>query len=209
MRHTWWISVGLVSMAWACTVSTQPQPSGTPPPHPYVQPAGPTPMAAAAGTTPAATPVDRGGPGIPAPPPGTTTKPTVPAPATPYDKPATKPPDLTTTKPAPATPYDPPGTATKVRPAGTTTSAPPPPPAGGGTENPDGKAAGAPCSMAKECQSNICEGQGCGYNAGRCAPSNRRCTRDLVAYCSCSGQTFGASGTCPGRIYRHKGVCKK
>ncbi len=197
MTRHWWIYLGLVGMASACTDGTPPaqQPQGVPP-HPYVQPAQPAAALPAVRTVaPPATP----GPAVAPKPPVAAAAPGPPPPATPYDTPATKP----TAKPGPAvaaTPYDPPSASPP---------APPPPRPVTGADHPKGKPSGAPCSVAKECQSNVCEGQGCGYNAGRCAPKNRRCTRDLVGYCSCSGQTFGASGSCPGRIYRHQGVCKK
>jgi hypothetical protein len=74
--------------------------------------------------------------------------------------------------------------------------------------NPKGKDEGIACSAGKECKSGTCEGQGCGFNAGRCAPASRACTKDLVQYCGCNGETFGASGSCPGRTYRAKGACK-
>ena len=209
MKRTWWIGVGLVGLVGACSDGTPPQHAQQPPPHPYVQPApgqdrgaaqspGATPTVAEARATPAATATGGKGLGLPAPPAGTA-KPAVPTPATPFDTPATTSTAPTTAKPAPGT--------TKVPPAATGTPAGPPPGVID-TSNPQGRPTGSPCSMAKECESNICEGKGCGYNAGQCAPTNRRCTRDMVAYCSCSGQTFGASGTCPGRIYRYQGVCK-
>jgi len=75
--------------------------------------------------------------------------------------------------------------------------------------NPKGKPDGEACSASKECKSGICEGQGCGFNAGKCAPAQRMCTRDLVTYCSCKGETFGASGSCPGRLYKSRGECEK
>jgi hypothetical protein len=69
------------------------------------------------------------------------------------------------------------------------------------------RADGMPCSRGEQCQSSICEGMGCGPDEARCVPKGRGCTRDLVEWCSCEGRTFRASGTCPGRPYKHKGPC--
>ncbi|MCU0692260.1 MAG: hypothetical protein MUF54_12745 [Polyangiaceae bacterium] len=66
---------------------------------------------------------------------------------------------------------------------------------------------GAPCSQHVQCASGTCEGMGCGENAGRCVPTRRMCTRDLREYCGCDGVTFGASGSCPMKTYRHRGPC--
>ena len=70
------------------------------------------------------------------------------------------------------------------------------------------KQAGAACLAPEECDSGTCEGKGCGdEQPGTCADAKRMCTRDYVAYCSCSGENFGASGSCPGQRYVHKGNC--
>jgi hypothetical protein len=98
--------------------------------------------------------------------------------------------------PAPATAPAPVATPTPAKPA--------PAPAG----NPEGKPDGEACSGSKECKSGVCEGQGCGFNVGKCMPQNRMCTRDLVKYCGCNGETFGASGSCPGRLFKARGECK-
>lgn len=102
----------------------------------------------------------------------------------------------TTTSPAPAplpepTP-DPAPTAPEPAPA--------PLPAGAALD-------GDACSAHADCQSGICEGQGCGPSEGRCVPKQRMCTRDLVAYCGCDGKTFRQSGSCPGARYQNKGPC--
>jgi hypothetical protein len=67
---------------------------------------------------------------------------------------------------------------------------------------------------ATACRSNadcpegaICEGEGCGDDAPGTCVGMRPCTRDLRQYCGCDGVTFGASGTCPGRRYAHRGPC--
>jgi hypothetical protein len=92
--------------------------------------------------------------------------------------------------------------------------APPPiPETGGGGSvsgaDPRGRPDGATCLAAADCASGICEGEGCTDDRpGRCAPKSRACTRDLRQYCGCDGQTFGASGSCPGRRYAATGTCK-
>ena len=70
------------------------------------------------------------------------------------------------------------------------------------------KGAGESCLAAAECESGVCEGEGCGDDQpGTCAAAERMCTRDLQQYCGCDGETFGASGSCPGARYAHKGPC--
>lgn len=70
------------------------------------------------------------------------------------------------------------------------------------------KAAGESCLAADECESGVCEGEGCGDDQpGTCADAERMCTRDLQQYCGCDGETFGASGSCPGARYSAKGPC--
>ena len=81
------------------------------------------------------------------------------------------------------------------------------PPAGGGSGK--GVRDGGACERGDQCASGICEGQGCGGDSkGVCMSQNRRCTRDLRAYCGCDGQTFRASGSCPGRRYSARTACK-
>jgi len=71
-----------------------------------------------------------------------------------------------------------------------------------------GKPDGAACLSGSECQSGVCEGEGCGDDEpGECKPQARPCTRDYRAYCGCDGQTFHGSGSCPGRRYRARGEC--
>lgn len=72
----------------------------------------------------------------------------------------------------------------------------------------DGRPEGSACLAATDCQSGVCEGQGCGDDRpGTCAPAKRGCTKDLRAYCGCDGKTFRGSGSCPGRRYSTKGEC--
>ena len=94
-------------------------------------------------------------------------------------------------------------------------SSPPPPAQQPGTTDPTPPAApaqkagdGQACSVASDCASGTCEGQGCGPDMGVCVSAKRMCTMDLVPYCGCDGQTFRASSGCPMRLYEHKGECK-
>ncbi|MEM9492460.1 MAG: hypothetical protein AAGC55_25155 [Myxococcota bacterium] len=67
---------------------------------------------------------------------------------------------------------------------------------------------GAACLSAADCASGLCEGQGCGAEQpGVCVPAQRACTRDLVPFCGCDGQTFRSSSRCPGRRYSQTGKC--
>ena len=89
--------------------------------------------------------------------------------------------------------------------------------AGGGTLAPDeGEASsnlvadGGLCERGVECQSGICEGEGCTVNRkGTCMSRNRSCTRDLRAYCGCDGKTFRASGSCPARRFSSRQACRR
>lgn len=69
------------------------------------------------------------------------------------------------------------------------------------------KAAGMQCMAGAECESGICEGQGCGDTPGTCAPAARGCTRDRRDYCGCDGKTFQASGSCPGQRFSAREAC--
>ena len=72
----------------------------------------------------------------------------------------------------------------------------------------DGRPEGSACLTGTDCQSGVCEGQGCGDDTpGTCAPARRGCTKDLRSYCGCDGKTFRSSGSCPGRRYSTKGEC--
>lgn len=87
--------------------------------------------------------------------------------------------------------------------------APPPPPPVAQTfdAGPPEALSGSSCDTDADCGSGVCEGFGCGPRQGVCMPADRRCTRDLRAYCGCDGATFRASGSCPGRRYSHRGEC--
>ncbi|MEZ4426305.1 MAG: hypothetical protein R3A51_01290 [Nannocystaceae bacterium] len=69
------------------------------------------------------------------------------------------------------------------------------------------RADGERCTTAADCQSGVCEGEGCEPDAGTCMPKQRMCTRDLRPYCGCDGQTFRASGSCPGRTFSARAPC--
>ena len=103
----------------------------------------------------------------------------------------------------------PPSTATPtpVEPAPTPAPAPTPT-----TQEPtagtSAKADGASCLAAEDCQSGVCEGEGCGADQpGTCMAKARGCTRDLRPYCGCDGQTFRTSGSCPGKRFSARAVC--
>jgi hypothetical protein len=88
----------------------------------------------------------------------------------------------------------------------------PDPAADGGATPDDGGATTPPttttCLRDADCGDGVCEGQGCGdAEPGTCVAKNRMCTRDSRPYCGCDGQTFRASGTCPGRRYASEGEC--
>ncbi|MBK7074039.1 MAG: hypothetical protein IPH44_17225 [Myxococcales bacterium] len=73
---------------------------------------------------------------------------------------------------------------------------------------PAGKPDGDACVAASDCASGVCEGQGCGDDApGVCASTQRACTMDAARYCGCDGQTFTASGSCPGQRFAQRGPC--
>jgi hypothetical protein len=83
----------------------------------------------------------------------------------------------------------------------------PPPPVDAAPSEPPGSE-GAACLTADDCDSGVCEGEGCGdEQPGTCAPAQRGCTRDLRAYCGCDGATFRTSGSCPGQRYAAPGAC--
>jgi hypothetical protein len=73
--------------------------------------------------------------------------------------------------------------------------------------NPNGKAVGEACAKPDDCQSGVCEGEGCS-SGPTCVDANRSCTRDLATFCGCDGQSFSASGSCPGRPFAKRGACE-
>jgi hypothetical protein len=100
--------------------------------------------------------------------------------------------------PAPsATPASTPAEAATAAPTTTTT------PAAAGS-----KTGGASCDAAAECESGVCEGEGCGPGQGKCAEKNRKCTLDLRQYCGCDGKTFSGGGNCPKARFAKAGPCE-
>ncbi len=68
---------------------------------------------------------------------------------------------------------------------------------------------GTQCLTSEECDSGVCEGQGCTSDTpGVCVAKKRMCTRDLVPFCGCDGQTFRNSSRCPSARYKHAGSCR-
>jgi hypothetical protein len=65
---------------------------------------------------------------------------------------------------------------------------------------------GTPCDVGSECESGVCEGEGCDA-PGVCKPAQRPCTKDLREYCGCDGKTFRGSGSCPGSRFSKRGAC--
>ena len=63
------------------------------------------------------------------------------------------------------------------------------------------------CNSSADCP----EGQQCYGEPGCDEPwtcqDPRPCTRDLVTYCSCNGETVQGSGSCPPERYEHRGAC--
>ncbi len=77
------------------------------------------------------------------------------------------------------------------------------------TAPPGTRGGGQACLSGGECASGECEGKGCDDRTpGRCAATGRGCLRNHVPFCSCDGQTFYQSSSCPGRRYRHQGACE-
>lgn len=60
----------------------------------------------------------------------------------------------------------------------------------------------ADCGRGEQCIG----GEGCDQ-PWTCQPM-RGCTRDLVTYCSCQGETVQGSGSCPPEPYAHRGPCE-
>ena len=97
-------------------------------------------------------------------------------------------------------------------PAGAPRPVPPSPSPPAGWDHPSQGAKvpdGGRCTVASDCASGLCEGEGCGVDGGTCVTAERACTRDVREYCGCGGVTFQASGSCPLQRYAHTGPCKK
>jgi hypothetical protein len=57
--------------------------------------------------------------------------------------------------------------------------------------------AGANCSTASECQSDVCEGEGCGEAQGKCADENKACTTDARAFAGVMAKRLRAAAAVP------------
>jgi len=66
---------------------------------------------------------------------------------------------------------------------------------------------GSPCSSGADCPDGMmCTGEiGCDVS-WTCQPA-RPCTRDLVQYCGCDGETIQGSGSCPPAPFSARGPC--
>jgi len=64
------------------------------------------------------------------------------------------------------------------------------------------------CIRNRDCpRGQICQGtEGC-TSDWHCARPVERCIADTQYFCSCGGETFTSSMTCPGRPHRHRGSC--
>ena len=66
----------------------------------------------------------------------------------------------------------------------------------------------ASCTTSEDCpQGQICSGDAGCDTSWTCKPP-RPCTRDLVTFCGCDGETFQSSSSCPGAQYRNVGQCQ-
>jgi hypothetical protein len=69
--------------------------------------------------------------------------------------------------------------------------------------------AGEVCFDGGECESGVCEGEGCGTNQpGTCVASGRVCKGPIETFCGCDGETFRAPRDCPGQPYAKRGACR-
>ena len=128
------------------------------------------------------------------------------APAETPEAPAAAP--ATEAPPAPEAPAEAPAPEVDPTEQPTTEPAPEPEPPSPSAASDGPQAAGGPCLAASDCQSGVCEGEGCGPDQpGVCAPEQRACTRDRRPFCGCDGQEFFGSSTCPGNRFQHKGPC--
>lgn len=69
--------------------------------------------------------------------------------------------------------------------------------------------AGEFCFDGGECESGVCEGEGCGTRQpGRCVAADRTCKGPQETFCACDGETFRAPRDCPGQPYAKRGNCR-
>jgi len=77
------------------------------------------------------------------------------------------------------------------------------PPASGARLQP-----GESCFDGSECESGVCEGEGCGTRQpGVCVAAGRVCKGPEERFCGCDGETFRAPRDCPGQPYARRGAC--
>lgn len=70
-------------------------------------------------------------------------------------------------------------------------------------------APGESCFDGNECESGICEGEGCGTNQpGVCIAAGRVCKGPDETFCGCDGEIFRAPRDCPGQAYAKRGTCR-
>ena len=70
-------------------------------------------------------------------------------------------------------------------------------------------APGQACFDGNECESGVCEGEGCGTNQpGVCVPSGRACKGPEETFCGCDGAVFRAPRDCPGQPFAKRGTCR-
>ena len=68
---------------------------------------------------------------------------------------------------------------------------------------------GQPCFDGGECESGICEGEGCGTNQpGVCIGPGRACQGPEETFCGCDGEIFRAPRDCPGQPFAKRGKCR-
>ena len=67
---------------------------------------------------------------------------------------------------------------------------------------------GEACHGGSDCESGVCEGEGCGGSQpGKCVAASRACSGGEEFFCGCGGQSFRAPGDCPGQRFARKGQC--
>jgi hypothetical protein len=68
--------------------------------------------------------------------------------------------------------------------------------------------AGESCFDGNECESGVCEGEGCRTNQpGVCVAPGRVCKGPEESFCGCDGETFRAPHDCPGQPFARRGAC--
>jgi hypothetical protein len=71
-------------------------------------------------------------------------------------------------------------------------------------------APGQACFDGSECESGVCEGEGCGTNQpGVCIGPGRVCKGPVELFCACDGENFRAPRDCPGQSFAKRGSCRR